>query len=417
VDASLGIAVGGSYYYVFGLGYVESQVVVRTTDGGATWTLQLSSGRRQLRGISPVDASTWIAVGRLGTILRTTDSGDSWTLHDSVTTDSLVGISSFDGSTATVVGAAGKILSTGDGGATWSPQSSGSSNFLYGVFFVDSGNGWAVGDGGTILRTLDGGGTWSAQSSQTTYNLRGVSFADADRGIAAGWGTMVRTDDGGATWIPQTVNYRLAAVSMADRDRAIAVGDGVILRTADGGVTWIPDNRWGSISLNGIAWVDVDTAVAVGLDRTAGQSVFLRTVDGGAQWSQQRIYYGVYAVSFVDANVGIAVGLALRTWRTTDGGVSWTLVSGGDPGIVTTARTLFGVSMVDPDHGWGVGSRYYCVHRGGCDVEGLIYKTDNGGVSWDLQASPTRNVWSAVASTGNGAIVVGDQGNILRTSP
>jgi len=140
-------------------------------------------------------------------------------------------------------------------------------------------------------------------------------------------------------------------------------------------------------------------------------------VDGGAQWTPQRTAaYGVFAVSFVDANVGIAVGLYLRTWRTMDGGRSWTPLS-GDPGIATSARNLYGVSFVDADRGWAVGSRYYCRSRGTCDVEGLIYSTANGGLSWDLQPSPTRNLLYGVASIGNGAIAVGDLGTILWSGP
>jgi len=48
--------------------------ILRTTDGGGTWTLQ-TFGAQGLRGVSFVDANTGTAVGDFGTIIRTTTGG------------------------------------------------------------------------------------------------------------------------------------------------------------------------------------------------------------------------------------------------------------------------------------------------------------------------------------------------------
>jgi photosystem II stability/assembly factor-like uncharacterized protein len=49
--------------------------ILRTTDGGATWTSQASGTNNPLFGVAFTDANTGTAVGDGGTILRTTDGG------------------------------------------------------------------------------------------------------------------------------------------------------------------------------------------------------------------------------------------------------------------------------------------------------------------------------------------------------
>src|SRR5258708_7270284 len=63
LDASIGLVAG-----------VEG-IILSTTDGGASWTLQLSGTGYTLWGISFVDPNTGWAVGDFGTILSTTDGG------------------------------------------------------------------------------------------------------------------------------------------------------------------------------------------------------------------------------------------------------------------------------------------------------------------------------------------------------
>ena len=65
------------------------------------------------------DAQTRIAVGLLGTIVRTSDGGESWTLPPSGTRNSLHGVAFAEANTAVAVGEQGTIVRSIDGGATW----------------------------------------------------------------------------------------------------------------------------------------------------------------------------------------------------------------------------------------------------------------------------------------------------------
>src|SRR5438034_7511592 len=156
--------------------------------GGASstqwhWQNPLPQGNN-LRGASFVDANTGTVVGEYGTIVRTTDGGNSWTIQVSGTTQNLWAVSFKDSNKGTAVGEGGTILGTTDGGANWVPQTSGTTLQLRGVSLSDANNGTAVGEGGTILRTTDGGNSWLPQCSGTLNTLIGVSFIDTKTGRA-----------------------------------------------------------------------------------------------------------------------------------------------------------------------------------------------------------------------------------------
>ena len=122
---------------------------------GWFWQNPLPQGNF-LYSVDFVSELTGWAVGS-NAILRTTNGGATWTSQTSGTTHSLRGVSFTDSDNGTAVGYNGTILRTTDGGTTWSSQTSGTTNNLLGVCFTDSYNGTAVGDGGTILRTTNGG--------------------------------------------------------------------------------------------------------------------------------------------------------------------------------------------------------------------------------------------------------------------
>jgi photosystem II stability/assembly factor-like uncharacterized protein len=148
----MGTAVGcwGGY---FGTG----NTILRTTNGGTTWTEQTNGTLRWLNGVSFTDANIGTAVGWDGTILRTTNGGTTWTEQTSGTTERLEDVSFTDANNGTVVGFGGTILRTTNGGTTWTEQTSGTNNWLSSVSFTDADNGWAVGWNGTILHTTNGG--------------------------------------------------------------------------------------------------------------------------------------------------------------------------------------------------------------------------------------------------------------------
>ena len=76
---------------------------------------QFGENAGDLTAVSFRDASNGMVVGVGGAILRTTDGGSTWTIQSSGTTNDLYGVSFTDAKTGTVVGSGGTILRTATG--------------------------------------------------------------------------------------------------------------------------------------------------------------------------------------------------------------------------------------------------------------------------------------------------------------
>jgi len=164
-----------------------------TTDGGTTWfPLTLPSGDvGTIKDVTFIDDLTAIAVGYdlgLGVVMKTTDGGSSWT---NIITDlegrlDSVSFSNFlDG---IAVGSGGKIYKTSDGGNTWIEKSSNTASTLNGVKYFDENRAIAVGTGGIIVGSNDNGETWAIEqtTSDFSFTLRGVDKGGVATTFAVG---------------------------------------------------------------------------------------------------------------------------------------------------------------------------------------------------------------------------------------
>lgn len=300
------------------------------------------------RSISAVSARVAWAGCAGGKVLRTVDGGATWTV-DSVPGAALDfrGITAFDENAAVVVSAGpaergqARIFRANDGARrwiqTWSDTTPGV--FLDGVAFWDANHGLAFSDpvGGrfVILTTDNGGRTWQRvpperippvldneaafAASNTQLAVQGTSRA----WIATGGGAharVFRTTDRGRTWavastpMPGGPSAGLFGIAFADPRNGLAVGGdyrnergirAFAIRTRDGGVTWEPAgvNRPDGTT-SGLVYVPGTTPpifVAV------GQSGVAYTSDFGATWIHADTVTS-YGVSFVARDAGFVVG-------------------------------------------------------------------------------------------------------------
>jgi len=149
--------------------------------------------------VSFIDENTGTAVGWSGTILRTTDGGATWTSQISGTTETLYCVSLADEDNGIAVGWRDTILRTTNAGATWSSYTSGTGAFFNAVSFADESTAVAVGFNGAVFRTTDRGETWESQEAPYAQ-YHDVTFSNAWTGTAVGrYGAIIRTTTGG-TW-------------------------------------------------------------------------------------------------------------------------------------------------------------------------------------------------------------------------
>jgi photosystem II stability/assembly factor-like uncharacterized protein len=154
------------------------------------WFWQNPSPQGNLLLAASVRGQTAVAVGDTGTIVRSTDGGASWTPQVSGTVYILDALSMVDADTAFAGGyctdtasCPGILFRTDDGGATWTFQRQWSGHVLA-LFFVDPNIGWIATrqSSGSIFRTTDGAVTWTQQTIPTSV-ISALFFVDALPGV------------------------------------------------------------------------------------------------------------------------------------------------------------------------------------------------------------------------------------------
>ncbi len=200
VSETVGYAVGS-------IGTTET--VIKTTDGGLTWTnltLDNASDKRDFYGVYFTDANNGYVVGKWGTVVKTTDGGANWTRQTTTGGNHLLDVTFVNSTTGFIVGNNSNIFKTTDGGVTWVQKNSGSSGIAE-VFFLDENNGFVAGLGNTLMKTTDGGENWATMVNDRFANesYLSVSFTDNNTGYTSMWGDdgnpyFLTTVDGGSSW-------------------------------------------------------------------------------------------------------------------------------------------------------------------------------------------------------------------------
>ncbi len=267
-----------------------------STDHGKSWTQTTLKERagdqlfqdRDLYSIRfTPDGKLGLIVGENGTIMRSADGGGTWTAQTSGTPKNLLKVFLLDDQTAVAVGADGTIVRTTDGGAHWQIIKCPKLITLFDVTFTDKNTGWAVGEFATVLNSTDGGQTWKVVSGGNTNDFTigpyfTVNFTDAQNGIAGGLaGELATTYDGGKTWKPAKLPDQVGAYAVvvdAANKKVWAGGTGGRAFYQPIGGQWQEAPRATFNDLSDIA-LSGNEGVMVGLNGT-----ILLTDNAGEQW-------------------------------------------------------------------------------------------------------------------------------------
>src|SRR3982751_4372862 len=191
------------------------------------WEAQASGVTARLRGVSAVSERVAWASGASGTVLRTADGGTTWTkltIPDAAALD-FRDVDAVNATTASVLsigpGPSSRIYKTTDAGATWTLQFTNQEpkGFFDAMAFWDEQRGLVMGDSidgrFDIVRTQDGGRTWARIPASS------LPAALPNEGAFAGSGTNVAGLPGGHAWIGTGAGPRCR-----------------VLHTRDYGATW-----------------------------------------------------------------------------------------------------------------------------------------------------------------------------------
>jgi photosystem II stability/assembly factor-like uncharacterized protein len=348
--------------------------ILRTTDGGATWT-----------DVSPPSVAnrTWHHAQFF------LDANHAWVGEVSRTADACVT------QLTTFV--------TSNGGQTW--QQGGTialktatptddvfnvGGAADGMDFVDAQHGWlmvtsppsnpqpgAMIDATTLYSTTDGGLHWKLVATNpgqlaltTSPGCQSSGYAPASDAVfdsaTSGWLAIacatgvapLRTDDGGATWTVKPLSCRCQVWQAEYLDASDAVFTGTqgstsLVTTGDGGISWA-QRTVPRAALALFSFLNRRDGWMVGIEQLAKgyDTVVYRTTDGGQSWSllgkpgfasatsSPEAYYPIQAMQFVDAHTGFVVlgqeaapggatdptAPQLQILTTADGGRNWSTV-------------------------------------------------------------------------------------------
>ena len=275
--------------------------ILRTADRGQTWQRLTIPGTAQLdfRDIDAVGEHTAYALsigpGEASRIYKTSDAGATWTLqftnhdpkafYDALTFWSPThGIAISDSVQGRFV-----VLLTRDGGATWTPiapgrlpaalpgegafAASGTNIAVHGKRHVWIGTG-----AGRVLHSADGGSQWQAAhtglATSPTAGIFSIAFRNARHGLVVGGDYKQEaqaldnaslTEDGGRSWrLVKGLSGFRSVIAWLNSATAIAIGPSGSDLSRDGGRTWAPVSGPGFHALSAVPHAKVGWGVGEG---------------------------------------------------------------------------------------------------------------------------------------------------------
>jgi len=254
-----------------------NSTVLRTTDGGMAWQkLSVTTDQLDFRDVDAIDERTAyvlsIGNGPASRIYKTTDAGATWTLQfkNEEPKGFLDAMTFWDANNGIVFGDSidGKLdmLMTTNGGQTWARVSSSLPAALQneGAFAASGTNiavlgkthawiGTGAGSKARVLRTTDRGRTWQVSETPlaagASSGIFSIAFRDVKHGVVVGGdyakekeavNNLAFTNDGGVTWrlAQGLTGFRSVVAYVPGTKKIVAIGPSGGDYSTDDGKTW-----------------------------------------------------------------------------------------------------------------------------------------------------------------------------------
>lgn len=382
-----GMAVG-SYYSI-----------IKTDDGGATWTDISPGAPMHYYDYSDVcysDASNCFVTGGSTKpfLLHSSDGGLSWDTAFRSNESAFSRVQFVDENTGFLGGGDGNYFyQTKDGGQNWEQINvdPGLEGLNLGFFyFIDAYTGFygaSVGDMSNwdpiILKTTDGGQSWYQVYTDAFAGARDFFFLNHDTGYAISpiiWyrNDILKTTDGGETWtiIDDNIGYwYFESICMNNDGNGIIVGDaGQIYRSEDFGDTWEAAfvNDFPKFTIDR-AFITGDSTIVASMTGGLGgiiETGVIESGDRGATWNETSSFPdGISAYYSLDDNLAFYGGTLGGIYKSVDGGNEWTFYELSDPDFQPLS-----IDFIDDQIGFVGGFNE--------DDGSKLFKTSDQGETW-----------------------------------
>jgi len=251
------------------------------------------------------------------------------------------------------------------------------------MIFLDSLTGFivtgadTVGNTNYILETTNGGDNWIINLSALT-KFHKIQFINDSTGYAMGALSFYKTTNRGGNWNTTGLPGYHVDMFVLNSDTIFIADDqsviGGLWRTTNGGTSWTQLVNFGSCNPEKIYFFNKNIGFIVRCSNT------YKTTDGGFNWSV--ISGGSFIdIKFIDSLTGYKTSGDIK--KTTDGGMNW--VTQQFPNISFIGMNRF--SIINKDTIWGTLGAIFI----GGGYRGVVYKTTNGGINWGYQIPLNNN--------------------------
>ncbi len=263
---------------------------------------------------------TGYAVGgqyyQTGLVIKTTDGGDTWSAPVVVTGDILYGVWFIDDNTGFVCSANGKVFMTTDGGAGWTIVLDDPTASFGRIVFKDSQIG-VVGGTGVIYTTFNGGLAWIPSPGGSAYNVQDITWGGGNTWYLAGYEKVAKSTDNGVGWttIHNQAGDLLLGIDSRNSSTLAACGDyGYIYLSNDAGVTW------SSLSVDDMLFHDILYVDSCNIYACATPGMIYKSTDGGASFTNTDYLgdFGMFSFFKTDSNWIYVSGSSGNIWRKQD---------------------------------------------------------------------------------------------------